>query len=131
TSYEDIFGFATTTVYFDAKKSLELQVLFNVSNFAAAHGSPGDLLIVYYAGLIDVGDYRFKKDPNRRKSRDEIVWEQCDKRRESCLRAALYIVAAITRKEATTITAKVDYCCADTSSSGGGRGGQKRRVVYD
>ncbi|KAI4257022.1 MAG: hypothetical protein L6R42_005903, partial [Xanthoria sp. 1 TBL-2021] len=79
TSFEDIFGFATTTVYLGAKKSLELQVLFNVANFAAAHDSPGDLLIVCYAGLIDVGDYHFKKDLNRRKSRDEIVWEECDK----------------------------------------------------
>ncbi|KAI4270581.1 MAG: hypothetical protein L6R38_007084, partial [Xanthoria sp. 2 TBL-2021] len=75
-TFEDIFGSPTMTVYLDAKKFFELQVLFNVSNFAAAHDGPGDLLIVYHAGFIDVGDYRFKKDLNRRKSRDEIVWEE-------------------------------------------------------
>ncbi|KAL8840048.1 MAG: hypothetical protein Q9176_004070 [Flavoplaca citrina] len=77
--YEDSFGFPTTVSYLNAKASLELQVLSKVSEFAAAHDGPDDLLVVYYAGCVDVGRYCFKQELNDWKSRDEIVWEESEK----------------------------------------------------
>ncbi|KAL8883752.1 MAG: hypothetical protein Q9215_008038 [Flavoplaca cf. flavocitrina] len=78
-TFEDSFGFQTTVSYLDPKTLLELQVLSKVSEFAAAHDGRDDLLVVYYAGFVDVGEYCFKKELNERKSRDEIVWEESEK----------------------------------------------------
>ncbi|KAL8865982.1 MAG: hypothetical protein Q9174_006573 [Haloplaca sp. 1 TL-2023] len=84
-TFEDAFGFHTTSVSLDSKTSLELQVLSKVSTFAAAYDRAGDLLIVYYAGRIDVGDYCFKKELYGRKKargetvRNRIVWAECEK----------------------------------------------------
>ena len=78
-TFEDSFGFPTTVSYLNAKASLELQVLSKVSEFAAAHDGPDDLLVVYYAGCVDVGKYCFKHELNDWKSRDEIVWEESEK----------------------------------------------------
>lgn len=78
-TFEESFGFPTTMSYLDAKTLLELQVLSKVAEFAAAHDGPNDLLVVYYAGFVDVADYCFKKELNGRKPRDEIVWEESEK----------------------------------------------------
>ena len=78
-NFEDSFGFRTTVSYLDPKTLLELQVLSKVSEFATAHDGPNDLLVVYYAGFVDVADYCFKKELNGRKPRDEIVWEESEK----------------------------------------------------
>ncbi|KAL9008996.1 MAG: hypothetical protein Q9180_009444 [Flavoplaca navasiana] len=77
--FEDSFGFQTTVSYLDPKVLLELQVLSKMSEFAAAHDGPDDLLVVHYAGFIDVGEYCFKRELNRRRPRDEIVWEESEK----------------------------------------------------
>ena len=78
-TFEETFRFPTTTIYLETGKSLELQVLSSVSGFAVAHDGQGDLLIVYYAGYVDVGDCCYKKELNKFKSRDEIVWVECEK----------------------------------------------------
>ncbi|KAL8668021.1 MAG: hypothetical protein Q9168_007109 [Polycauliona sp. 1 TL-2023] len=90
-TFEDTYGFPTTCVSLDATRSLELQVLSKVSDFAAAHDGSGDLLIVYYAGFVDVGDYCFKSDLNKFKSRDEIIWEECEKVLRMTLSHVLWI----------------------------------------
>ncbi|KAL9026233.1 MAG: hypothetical protein Q9180_007520, partial [Flavoplaca navasiana] len=78
-TFEDSFGFPTTVSYLDPLKLLELQVLSKVSEFAAAHDGRDDLLVVYYAGFVDVGDYCSKKELNRDTPRDEIVWLESEK----------------------------------------------------
>lgn len=78
-TFEDSFGFQTTVSYLDPKALLELQVLKKVSEFAAAHDGRDNLLVVYYAGFVDVGDYCCKKELNRDSPRDEIIWWESEK----------------------------------------------------
>ncbi len=78
-TFEDSFGFPVTVSYLDPKTLLELQVLSKVSEFAAAHDGRDDLLVVYYAGFVDIGDYCRKKELNRDSPRDEIIWLESEK----------------------------------------------------
>ncbi|KAL8853377.1 MAG: hypothetical protein Q9221_001854 [Calogaya cf. arnoldii] len=77
----------------NASRSLEIQVVSKISVFALSHDGPDNLLIIYYTGLVDIGEYCFK-ELNNLNSRNEIVWIQCEKEAtgEPALLKALQVV---------------------------------------